>query len=127
MKPTSPAECEDLINAENQGDFPTRECQPFLRSAAFGLLKNWEMATALSASVGARFIPVLQPIPSFPAGSRVLNPFLGANGLGQHELSGYGYSLITSEISSQLNLSTMFADVAKDSKKCNYYYVDLAH
>ena len=129
-QPTAPMECTALMNKPSFAGNAPAECRLFLEKAALRLLRNWDIASTLSSSVGAEFVPVLQPVPAYPAGARNLNPFIPVEGLGQHEFSGHGYVSIKKLLDNQLDLSGIFAydnDASHDGKKCNSYYVDPVH
>ena len=138
LQSTFPVECFALIDGRHDiGSQAWKNCRPFLGKAATRLLDNWRFAALISNSVGASFLPVLQPVPAYPDSSK-MNVFAAKSGLGQHLLSGYGYLISADQRSpgavnnffaeqnlDGLNLSNLFGGDSEEA--CAYSYVDPVH
>lgn len=130
---TNYEECIPFIKI-NDFNSLSNQCINSIEKATNRMFLNWKTAKKISNSYGIKFIPILQPVPSFELHPE--SPFVNENEFGQHNLSGYAYRLMHDdnkkvkekyqEINSDfINLSRIFSQ--SSSNQCKYPHIDTVH
>ena len=139
--PTDTPACEKEVSSGAPGIKVSDACAERLDKAVKKIFANWAMARRILGTYGIKFMPVLQPVPSYPLDDpRRNHELLGAGGYAKSgiSLSGYAYDLhkkgqigpglYSSSEDTYLDASGLFSSRNKGGiLRCNYYYVDPVH